>query len=63
MRENVPAPSPEPLSAAAVSAFFVRVRQQMDLPITRPLQSQQADVDPRRWAGASKRAGAVAVEF
>ncbi len=63
VRENVPAPTPEPLSTAAVNAFFMRVRQQMALPIACPQEIQQADVDPHRWAETAKRAGAIAVEF
>lgn len=63
VRENVPAPTPEPLSTAAVNAFFLRVRQQMSLPTSRSGEIRQPDVDPSLWAESSMRAGAIAVEF
>jgi hypothetical protein len=62
-RENVQTPTPEPLSTAAVNAFFARVREQMSLPVAQSTEIRQADVEPRHWAEASKRAGAIAVDF
>jgi len=63
VRAHVPGPTPEPLSAEAVNAFFVRLRVQMSLPAKQTQVAQQPDVEPRHWAEYAKRAGAVAVDF
>lgn len=63
VRDHVSGPIPEPLSTDAVNAFFVRLREQMSLPVKQAPVASQPDVEPGRWAEYAKRAGAVAVDF